>query len=192
MAQHIDSVASSNIPKVTQEQFYKELLPGDLVFCWGNPAISKGIEKFTGGPSHVLKTWLPWSTGPWLTFEAEYGLGVRFGKFSDYMKYQGDIVLCRRPLSLEQVEAELVFASTLLDEKYDTIEFFSLVARRFSTKFPLIQPSNELFCSGAQQAVAAYSVPFDVPDRPWATPEQLFTETSVTPICALLDQTTAK
>jgi len=160
--------------------------PGDLVFCWGSPLISKAIEDFTHGPSHVLKVWLPWSTGPWLTFEAEFGKGVRFGKFDDYMNYPGDIVLCRRSLTIEQIEAELTYGATLLDEAYDTIEFFSLIARDICSKLPLIQPEHELFCSGAQQAVAKKSIPFDVPDRPWANPKQLYTEASVTAICAML------
>lgn len=186
MAEHIENVRTSQIPVVTPDEFYAQMQPGDLVFCWGSPFISKLIEAFTGGPSHVLKVWLPWSIGPWLTFEAEINRGVRFGKFSDYMNYPGDIVLCRRPLTLEQVEAELLMAATLIDEHYNTVEFASLVARKICDKFPIIQPSKELYCSGAQQAIASQSVPFDVPDRPWATPEQLFTDQSVTPICALL------
>lgn len=189
MAQHIDSVASSSIPKVTEAEFFAAMLPGDLVFCWGAANISKGIEKFTGGPSHVLKVWLPWSTGPWLTLESEIDHGVRVGQFADYMKYPGDIVLCRRSITLSQVESELSFGTTLLDYKYDTIEFASLIARRFSSKFPLIQPKNELYCSGLQQAIAEESIPFNVPNQPWATPEQLFTETTVIPICARLKGT---
>jgi hypothetical protein len=187
VAQHIDSVDSSGITQVTGAQFFNEMRPGDLVFCWGNIPISHGIEQFTGGPSHVLKVWLPFSTGPWLTMEAELEYGVRIGPFSDYLSYPGDIVLCRRSLTLEQVEAELDFGATLLDYKYDTIEFASLVARRFSTKFPIIQPAKELYCSGLQQAIAAVSVPFSAPDVPWATPDQLFTDTSVVTICALLE-----
>lgn len=186
MAAHIDTVAASDIPKVTRGEFYEAMRPGDIVFCWGDPAISQGIEKFTGGPSHVLKVWLPFSVSPWLTFEAEFGKGVRFGQFADYMNYPGDIVLTRRPLTLEQVEQELIFGSTLLDEKYDTVEFASLVARHFYNKLPLIQPAKELYCSGLQQAIALKSIPFNVPDKPWATPEQIYTDDSVTPVCALL------
>ena len=187
MAERIQSVKTSGIQEVTKAQFYESMRPGDFVFCWGNIAISHAIENFTGGPSHVMKVWLPFSTGPWLTLEAEFGNGVRFGQFADYMKYPGDIVLCRRSLTLEQVEAELTFGSTLLDYKYDSIEFASLVARRFSTKFPIIQPKHELFCSGLQQAIAAVSVPFDLPTTPWATPEQLWEDASVVAICALLE-----
>jgi hypothetical protein len=188
MAAHIDSVATSGLPLVTADQFFGVMQPGDLVFCWGNIEISKLIERFTGGPSHVFKVWLPWATAPWLTFESEFDYGVRFGQFADYLKYPGDIVLCRRPLTLAMVEAELTFGSTLLDEKYDTIEFASLVSRRLFSKFPLIQPSKELYCSAAQQAVATQSIPFAVPDKPWANPEQLFTEASVTAVCGLLEQ----
>ena len=187
MAQHIQSVRTSGIPQVSKAGLFSEMRPGDLLFCWGNIAISHGIEAVTGGPSHVLKIWLPFSTGPWLTLEAEFGNGVRFGQFADYLSYPGDIVLCRRPLTLDQVEAELTFGSTLLDYKYDTIEFASLVGRRFFSKFPIIQPQKELYCSGLIQAVAAVSVPFSVPDKPWATPGQLFEDASVTAVCALLE-----
>lgn len=186
MADHITSVASSSIPKVTKAAFYNQMQPGDLVFCWGDIAISHGIERFTGGPSHVLKVWLPWDTGPWLTLEAEIDHGVRIGPFEDYMSYPGDIVLCRRPITFKQVQQELEFGSTLLDFKYNTIEFASLVARKISTRFPLIQPDKELYCSGLQQAISAKSVLFSVPDKPWSTPEQLFTDASVTAICARL------
>jgi hypothetical protein len=173
---------------VSWGDFYARMQPGDLVFCWGSVAISKGIEDFTAGPSHVLKVWLANDVWPWSTCEAEIGNGVRWGKFSDYMSYPGDIVLCRRPLSIAQIEAELKFSQTLLDDKYDSIEFASLVARKLCAKFPVIQPAKELYCSGLQQAIAAVSLPFDVPDKPWATPEQLFTEASVTAICGLLQQ----
>jgi hypothetical protein len=189
MAQHIQFVRTSGIPQVTKVELFSEMRPGDLVFCWGNIPISHGIEQFTGGPSHVLKVWLPFATGPWLTLEAEYSNGVRFGPFSDYLSYPGDIVLCRRPLTLDQVEAELTFGSTLLDYKYDSIEFVSLVARRFINKFPLFQPQKELYCSGLMQAIAAVSLPFDIPDKPWATPGQLYEDASVTAICALLEGT---
>lgn len=189
MAAHIESVATSGIPLVTQGELFSAMQPGDVVFCWGDVTISRGIEKFTEGPSHVLKVWT-YPTGPWLTLESEIGYGVRFGQFADYLKYPGDIVLCRRPLTIAQVEAEINLGSTLLDYKYDTIEFASLVARKLSSKFPLIQPAKELYCSGLQQAISAVSVPYNVPDKPWATPEQLFTDASVTPICALLKQTT--
>jgi hypothetical protein len=172
-------------PAMSAAVFFEAMRPGDLVFCWGSGLISKGIEAFTNGPSHVFKVWLPFSTGPWLTLEAELTHGVRFGQFADYLNYPGTIVLCRRALTLAQVEAELTLGATLLDYKYDAVEFASLVARRFSTRFPLIQPKGELYCSGLQQAVAAASIPFNVPDKPWATPEQLFTDPSVHTICAL-------
>jgi hypothetical protein len=188
VAEQITSVAASSIPKVTPAAFFASMQPGDLVFCWGDVAVSKAIEEFTGGgPSHVLKVWLPWpGIAPWLTLEAEIDHGVRFGQFEDYMSYPGDLVLCRRNLTLDQVMAELAFGATLLDFKYDTIEFASIVARKFSTRFPLIQPEKQLYCSGLQQAIAAKSVPFSVPDRPWATPEQLYTDASVVAVCALL------
>lgn len=187
MAEPIQSVAASTIPKVGAAGLFAAMQPGDLVFCWGCEPISQAIEKFTAGPSHVLKVWLPWpGLAPWLTLEAEYGRGVRFGQFEDYLSYPGDLVLCRRALTLDQVKAEIAFGAGLLDFKYDTIEFASLVARKLSTRFPLIQPDGQLYCSGLQQAIAAKSVPFNIPDKPWATPEQLYTDPSVVAVCAQL------
>lgn len=203
MAAPLKSVETSGIPIVTKDQFYKSMAPGDLVFTWGSDAfISKGIEVSTGqgefsfpekdgfeGPSHVMKVWLPWSTAPWLTLEAEIGHGVRVGPFADYADcYPGAIVLCRRPLTYEQVQLELQFGFSLLDYKYDTVEFASIIARKLSNKFPLIQPPNQLYCSGLQQALATKSIPFHVPDKPWATPQQLFTESSVQTVCAMLEK----
>ncbi len=180
MAAHLESFVTANIPKVSWGEFFESMLPWDLCFCWGSALVSKAIEDFTNGPSHVLKVWLPPRTGPWLTLEAEFTHGVRIGPFADYLRYPGNVVLCRRPITFEQGSAELEFGSTLLDYKYDTIEFASLVARHFSTRFPLIQPRNELYCSGLQQALAAKSIPFLCSDKPWATPEQLYTDPSVT------------
>ena len=170
---------------VTREEFYAAMRPGDLVYCWGDAPISRAIEWFTGGPSHVLKVWLPFSNGPWLTLEAEIDKGVRFGQFADYLVYPGNIVLTRRPITFPQVQEELTFGATLLDYKYDTVEFASLVARRFSKKFPLIQPAKELYCSGLQQALSAVSVPYNIPDVPWATPEQLWKDSSTQVVCGL-------
>lgn len=187
MAQHIDSVATSGIPLVNQAQFYAEMRPGDMVFGWGSsPIIDKGIEGFTGGPSHVLKVWLPWATSPWVTLEAEFGYGVRIGPFADYMAYSGDLVLCRRPLNQLQLLDELTCGISLLDYKYDSIEFASLIARRVCDRLPLIQPPNQLYCSALMQAIAMKSIPFKVPDRPWADPEQIFTEDSVKTVCGML------
>ena len=187
MAQRIQSVRTSGITAVSKAEFYTQMQPGDLVYCWGNALLSQAIEKFTNGPSHVLKVWLPFRTGPWITLESEIDHGVRFGQFADYLSYKGDIVLTRRPINFAQLEAELTFGSTLLDYKYDAIEFASLVARRFSNKFPLIQPEKELYCSGLQQALSAVSIPYSVPDVPWATPGQLWEDASTVPICALLE-----
>jgi hypothetical protein len=193
MAQHIESVATSGISLATRDQFMAAMIPGDIVCTWGrDPIISEGIELFTGGkgykgPSHILKVWRPFAGGPWLTAEAQFGRGVHFGRWDDYLGYQGDLVLCRRPLTPAMVQAEIELCTTLLDYKYDTIEFVSLVARRLSDRFPLIQPAHELYCSGLQQVLATASIPFALPEKPWADPEQLFTESSMTAICGLLE-----
>jgi hypothetical protein len=197
MAQHIESVATSGISLATREQFMAAMIPGDIVCCWGKgDLISEGIELFTGGkgyegPSHILKVWRPFAGGPWLTAEAQFGRGVHFGRWDDYLAYKGDLVLCRRALTPAMVQAEIELCTTLLDYTYDSVEFVSLVAQRVDRRFPLIQPPGQLYCSGLQQVLATASIPFDLPDRPWATPEQEFTESSMTAICALLEQPAA-
>jgi len=188
MATHINGVRGSGIPVVSQNQFYDLMLPGDEVYCWGRSLVSTAIEDFSKGPSHCFKVWLPVSNGPWATFEATTSKGVRFGKVSDYMSYNGDMVLCRRPISFKQVEAELALAVTLLDDGYDLIEFATLVGRLFDKRFPVIQPSTQLYCSAALQVIATASKPYLAPEHPWATPEQLFTDPSVVTVCALLSQ----
>lgn len=118
MAQHIDSVAASTIQKVTKAQFYTLMRPGDLVFCWNRAAISLGIEKFTGGPSHVLRVWTADWAREWLTCEATIDQGVHYGRFSDYMdRYNGDLVLCRRPiLTPQQRDQEMRNSVALIGE----------------------------------------------------------------------------
>lgn len=194
MAEHIESVATSSIPKVTKAEFYAECRGGDLVFCWGQEAISKVIEGIAGGPSHVLKIWTPWAGAPWLTLEAtfpsnraESQSGVHVGLFQDYMDgYDGDLVLCRRPLTQEQIEAELNFGLTLLDDNYDWKEEVSIAFRKLIPFAPVIRPRGELYCSGLQQVIAEKTIPFRTYGPDWNTPEQDFTDPSVTAICARL------
>lgn len=78
MAQHIESVKSSGIEQVTKTEFYAALRGGDLIFCSGSYAISRGIEAVTGSPfSHVLMAWLPYRANEWLTLESTAHKGVQ-------------------------------------------------------------------------------------------------------------------
>lgn len=194
MAQHIDSVRASDIPKVDKATLYSLCKGGDLVVCWGNARISKAIEAVAGGPSHILKIWTPWPGAPWLTLEATFPSstqsksGVHIGLFSDYVdSYCGDLVLCRRPaLTQAQIFEELNAGFALLDDNYNWREEVSIACRKLIPFAPVIKPVNELYCSGLQQAIAEKTIPFATHGPDWNTPEQDFTDPSVVAICALL------
>lgn len=191
MAQHIDNVADSPIQKVTKAQFYALCRPGDIVACSGQGKISRAIEGQTDSPfSHVLQMFsLPWVPF-WLQQESIFGRGCRVGVLSDYVDgYDGDLVLCRRPaLTIEQIETELTVGFELLDDTYDWTEEVSMAARKLIRLLPPIRPEKQLYCSGYLQAKALQTIPYRVPpgDPDWLTPEQIFTDPSVTAVCALL------
>jgi hypothetical protein len=189
MAQHIDSVAGSSIPKVSKQAFLAGVKQGDLVFCSGQAALSKGIEDVTKSPfSHVLMVWRPWESSSWLTLESTDDKGVHVGMFSDYVNsYDGDLVLTRRPaLTPGQIAAQLNVGFTLLDDTYDYAEEGSIVARKLLKFLPDIKPKKELYCSGLQQAVALHTIPFKTYDIDWNTPEQDYIDQSVVALAVLL------
>jgi hypothetical protein len=189
MAQNIQSVASSDIPKLAKADFIAAVRQGDLVFCSGQAVVSKGIEGVTGSPfSHVLMVWRPWVSSPWLTLESTDTKGVHVGMFGDYVDgYDGDLVLTRRPaLTAEQIEEQLNVGFTLLDDSYDYVEEGSIVARKLLKFLPDIKPAKELYCSGLQQAIAMNTVPFKTYGSDWNTPEQDYIDSSVIPIAALV------
>ncbi|MGC1784465.1 MAG: hypothetical protein WA708_18215 [Acidobacteriaceae bacterium] len=191
MAKHIDSVANSYIPRVSNAGFYALCRGGDLVLCSGADGISVPIERETNSPfSHVLMLWTDDVFYKWMTLESTIEKGVHLGNFDEYAdRYAGDLVLCRRPALTEaQIRAELLVGRELLGDKYDWIEEVSMAARKAKlfSKLPVIKPKNELYCSGLQQAIAVNVLPFDIPGPDWATPEQIFTDSSVEAICALL------
>lgn len=188
MAQHIDSVKDSNLLKVSKEDFYKVLSPGDTMFCWGNVTISKIIETIAGGPSHVLMAWLP-IAGPWLTIEATMDKGVHVGTLADYVdSYPGDLVLCHRPqLTYAENLNELAAGLNLLDYTYDWKEEVSITARLLIKQLPLIQPKRELYCSGLRyvQSLSTH-IPLQKPASSDPTPEDNFTDPSMVVKCALV------
>jgi|GEM_PF-2343973 len=194
MAQHINSVAASGLPLVTKDAFYDSIQGGDLVFCWGSDDISKAIEDVSGGPSHVLMVWTPWSSAPWLTLEATFPCviesksGVHIGLLQDYMdSYPGDMVLCRREgLTQAAIIAELNFGFMLLDDNYNWQTEISIAARKLLPFLPPVEPKNEEYCSGLQEVMGKITIPFLAhPPNP-NTPEQDFTDPSVTAICGFL------
>lgn len=189
MAAHIDSVAASGIERVTKGEFYQRIRPGDPLFCWGHAEISKVIRELTGGPSHVLMAWLPgnWAS-EWLTLEATIDRGVHVGRLADYVdSYDGEIVLARRPVLTQlDVYNELNRGLSLLDDGYDWKQEVSIACRKLVKSLPLLQPKNELYCSGLQYAMSlATKYPLQRPLASYPTPEDNWTDPTVEPVCAL-------
>lgn len=190
MAAHVESVKSSGIEQVTKAEFYQALRGGDLVFCSGNYAISRGIEAVTGSPfSHVLMAWLPYRAQEWLTLESTAKRGVHVGRLSDYVdRYQGDLVITRRfRLTSDEIYASLNAGFALLEDAYDVEQEISIVAHKLCAALPIVQPRAEYYCSGLQYAMSlATSKPLQRRGEAMPTPEDNWTDPSVQPICALV------
>lgn len=191
MAIHIQSVTGSSIPKVDKDQFYSTCRTGDLVFCSGQADISKTIEKETNSPfSHVLQLWLPSGATEWLTLESTINHGVHVGRFTEYIdKYDGNLVLTRR----ENLSAEAIIAIrnkffTILDDQYDWKTEVGIVAHKLLAAVKVPNPKKEYYCSGAQQFASTAWLPvLQNPNPLWmATPEDNWTDPTVTPICAFI------
>lgn len=190
MATHISSIAQSTFPRVTKGDLYAQIRPGDLVFCSGREKISRTIEGITNSPfSHVLMAWVPgpWSK-QWLTLEATIDRGVHVGMLADYVdNYDGDIALARRDVPEAELLAEVNAGLALVDDKYDWAEEVSIVGHKLIHQLPIVHPKAELYCSGLQYVMSlASSKPLQRPAANYPTPEDNWTDPSVTPVCALL------
>jgi hypothetical protein len=191
MAQHIDTVASSSIPKVSQAEFMSAARPGDLVFCSGADGISIPIEKETGSPfSHVLQLWPPEDCDLWLTLESTIEHGVHVGKWNEYFPgYNGDMVLCRRPsLSAQDIISIRDRFLTILDDGYNWKTEVGIAAHNLLKFLPVDNPKAEYYCSGAQYVASLAVAPgLQRPSELWLpTPEDNFTDPSVEAVCAIL------
>lgn len=189
MASHIKSVASSGLPLVPQAEFLSRALSGDLVFCWGQEAISHAIENETDGPSHVLQLWQPTGYQKWLTLESTIDKGVHVGQFSEYIGgYNGDMVLCRRTLTTDEIRAIQDRFFSILDDNYDWKSEVGQAAHKLLSFLPVEVPKQEYYCSGSQY-YASLAVPpgLQRPNPEWLpTPEDNFTDPSVIAICGIL------
>jgi hypothetical protein len=191
MARHIDRVAGSAIPAVTQLEFWRAMRSGDLLFCSGQAQISKTIEGETGSPfSHVLQAWLPSGFGTWLTMESTIDHGVHVGKMEEYIGgYDGDVVLCRRPsLQAAQIIAIQERFLSIVDDAYNWKTEVGIAAHRLLGCLPVDNPKAEYYCSGAQYFASLAAPPgLQRPNSLWLpTPEDNFTDPSVETVCALL------
>ena len=190
MAQHIASVASSSIPKVSAAMFWSELRAGDLIFAEGmGRVIDAGIRAETGSClTHVMAIWLDGSI--WTTLEATIDRGVHCDTFSDYVNnYDGSLVLARRPiLTAADLRAQRDSMLDLLDSLYDWQQEAKIVAHKLLPFFPVNATKKEFYCSGLQYIGSLATdhplqdcmTPGELP-----TPEDNWTDPTVVPICAL-------
>jgi hypothetical protein len=191
VAQHIDRVAGSGIPAVTRDEFWRAMRSGDLLFCSGQEQISRTIEGETGSPfSHVLQAWLPEGFRTWLTMESTIEHGVHIGKMDEYVGgYNGDLVLCRRPaLKPADIVAIQERFLTIVDDAYNWKSEVGIAAHKLLAFLPVNNPKAEYYCSGAQYFASLAVAPgLGRPNPLWLpTPEDNFTDPSVTVVCALL------
>lgn len=189
MAEHIDSVAASSIPKVDKARFYEMVRSGDLVFCSGDYRISGLIRDETESPfSHVLQLWLPHDSDVWLTLESTAAHGVHVGELSEYTdKYNGDLVLTRRTLTGEAIRRIRERILGVLDDRYDWIQEVSIAGHNLIKALPVVVPRKEYFCSGLQYYGSLAALPaLQRPGEGYPTPEDNWTDPSVAPVCALM------
>ena len=189
MAAHIASLTSAGIEIVSNADFYNRARSGDLLFCCGRADISKAIEDITHSPfSHVLMTWLPPDADRWLTIESTFHRGVHVGQLSSYVDcYDGDLVLARRQvLTEEELRKARDAGLQVLDDGYDWRQEVSIVGHRLMKRLPVEIPKKEYFCSGLQYWMSlATAYPLQRPGPNYPTPENIWTDPTVVPICAL-------
>ena len=189
MAAHIPAAGSSEIPAVTKAEFYGRVRSGDLVFCCGRADISHAIEEVTHSPfSHVLMAWLPPDADAWLTIESTLHHGVHVGQLSAYVdEYEGDLVLARRPvLTEEDLRKARDAGLRVLDDAYDWKQEVSIVGHRLLKCIPVEIPKGEFYCSGLQYFMSlATPHPLQRPGENYPTPEDVWADPTVVPVCAL-------
>lgn len=189
MAQHIDSVKGSSIPKVDKAAFYAACKPGMPIFCQGEYPISLGIERFTASPfSHVATLFYLHAVDRWAVIEATKEHGVHVGHLDYYIdQYKGDLVLAATPaLSDADYTALLQAQFDLVDDAYDTGQEISMVANKLF-HLPIRVGRKEFFCSGLyEEGRRSTSVPLAYSGPGMANPEQVWRDPSIVPVCALV------
>jgi hypothetical protein len=188
MATHISSADAQGIEAVTKSGFYGNVRSGDLVFCCGHTDISRTIEDLTNSPfSHVLMTWFPSDADAWLTIESTFQHGVHVGQLAAYIDgYDGDLVLARRPVLTEaEIRKARDAGLQVLDDAYDWKQEVSVVGHRLLKCIPVEIPKKEYYCSGLQYLMSlATSYPLQRPGPNYPTPEDVWADPTVVPVCA--------
>ncbi len=189
MAAHISSAGASGIQPATKSEFYGSVRSGDFVFCCGRADVSKAIEELTDSPfSHVLMAWLPPDSDTWLTIESTLQRGVHVGRLADYVDgYDGDLVLARRPmLSEEEIRKARDAGLGVLEDAYDWRQEVSVVGHRLLKCVPVEIPKREYYCSGLLYWMSlATKYPLPRPGENYPTPEDLWRDPTVVPVCVL-------
>lgn len=189
MAAHISAIDGLKIPAVTKAEFYSQVRSGDLVFCCGRAEISRVIEDVTHSVfSHVLMAWLPPDADAWLTIESTFDHGVHVGQLSTYVdEYAGDLVLARRPVLTETDLRKARDAGLrVLDDSYDWKQEVCIAGHRLLKCFPVEIPKREYFCSGLLYFMSlATPYPLERPGENYPTPEDVWGDSTVVPVCVL-------
>jgi hypothetical protein len=189
MAEHIDSIRSSAMPRVNKAEFYAQCRPGRVLFCEGNYEISRDIEAFTRSPFSHVATLLSFPFGRWGVLEATMHHGVHIGLLDYYVeKYNGDLAIAETPLlDGADVSALLETQFELIDDRYDVGQELSMVAHKLLRVYPIHVDRNEYFCSGLyEQGRKATRAPLLWKGPGMASPEQVWTDPSIVPVCALV------
>jgi hypothetical protein len=190
MAKHIDDIRTSGIPRVSRQEFYARAQSGMPIFCQGRYAVSHAIEGFTGSPfSHVGTLIYVKEIDRWGVLEATERHGVHVGHFSYYTDaYDGDLVLAATPqLGPSDYDGLLAAQFDLLDDGYDAGQELSMVAHKLVRAFPISVGKREYFCSGLyEQGRRATRLPLEYGGPGMASPEQVWTDPSIVPVCALV------
>jgi hypothetical protein len=160
------------------------------ILCSGQYDISKDIEKFTGSPwSHIATLiWIA-DLQEWGVLESTAAHGVHVGHLDHYLDtYNGDIVLVDCPdLTAADFLIMLQTQFDLLDEGYDKEQEASMVAHKLVKLFPVVEGKDKLFCSGLYEVGRAKtSKPLLWKGPGMASPEQVWTDPSIVPVCALV------
>lgn len=195
MSTHINSIATSSIPKLSAEEFTAKAETGMLLFAShvtaGHP-VSALIQDVTKSPfSHVGMVYQEPITGKHLILESVWPGGARMGSFDYYVEdakgggYDGDLVLCDIPHVALEVVLALKIMLTQLDQRYDVEVEIQMLAKKL---IHAIKPESGLAdhtCECAEYVAngliaAGYKV-----DQP-STPELLWLLDFVNPLWALV------
>lgn len=188
MAEHIDSLPTSPIPRVTIEQAMALIEDGDLGFCQGQAIIGDFIEDITHSPwSHVVMLFR--RDGQLRTLESTFTAGVHVGSAQHYLEQSDGPFAIARFQGLSQPEAEkfLDKGLSLVGRHYEVMEEVAMALHRLSKEIPVHPEYKNLFCSGLIQDIfrdSAYNIPDDASGGN-ATPEDVWRSPKLQPICGV-------